>query len=275
MNHSILLSSRDQKMERTQLKQRRLTNNTISIVLGLGFLAMGLAGCNSKSSAPEAAPVAVVATTTPPPRVAEGGGYNSADWEGSGQTVTFVPESFSTFNSYVGTHPLNEPSNYKINIKLELVGGLLILGGKIKIGYTDVGNWYEGIMETGVGRNSKCSNCHDNNVYEAAYNYYYMDGTKRIFSGYFQDRLGAIILVLEPAQGSGDGDGGTYKGAVFYRNFAQSVEPQSAERKCWFIREGAYDCRSSALVYKSSYTSFDNYTKLGTFTGIDPAKILK
>jgi hypothetical protein len=248
---------------------------TIFIFLGLGSLALNFFGC-TKSSTPDPTPVAVITSTTPPPRVAEGSGYDSADWSDSGQTVTFVPDSFSTFNSYVGTHPLNEPSNYKINIKLSLVGGLSILGGKIRIGYTDVGRWYEGILEAGVGQNVKCSNCHDNNVYEAAYNYYYVDPSgKVIFSGYFQDRYGAIILVLEPAQGSGDGDGGTYKGAVFYKNFAQAVEQQSAERKCWFIREGPYDCRSSVLVYKSSFTSFDNYTKLGTFTGINPEKILK
>ncbi|HRD53526.1 MAG TPA: hypothetical protein PKY96_12840 [Flavobacteriales bacterium] len=59
-----------------------------------------------------------------------GSGYGGVTFQTgvSPNQDTYYIELFQDNTSY---GILNEPSNYKINIKLELVGGLLILGGKI------------------------------------------------------------------------------------------------------------------------------------------------
>lgn len=209
-----------------------------------------------------------------PNNLPNGNGSNSPEWTSSGQTVDFKPVSLAEFNSYVGTHALNDPTDIKINITLNRVENTLYHSGSVKIGYNDAGNWYQGTLESGSGKNVDCSQCKNNGEYEAKYNYFYNSAGKKIFSGFFQDKYGAIILVLEPSTGSGDGDGGLFKGTVFYRNFAQSLAAQSPYRKCWFITAGPYVCYSVAGVTKSGYTAFDGFTKLGTFTGIDLNKIL-
>lgn len=253
-------------MDRVQYK--------LMLSLAFGALVLGFVGCSKSSDSP-AGPIAatIVPGTGIVPGGTDGTGYNPTDFDGTGQSVAFVPSSFAEFNSYVGTHPLNNPTNFKINIKLSLVSGTYLLGGAIKIGYTDNGSWFQGTFKTGLSTNVKCSGCDDNGSYEASYNYFFMSEGKRVFTGYFQDRYGAIVLVLEPATGSGDGDGGTYKGSVYYKNFAQSLAPQSPYRQCWFIKGGPYTCGSYAVHTKSSITNIDQYTKLGTFTGIDVAKI--
>lgn len=174
-----------------------------------------------------------------------------------------------------GIRPLNDPSNYKVNIKFNLVPGTNLIGGEIKIGYTDVGQWHERALSTGTGVNVKCDNCRDNGQFEAAFNYFYYSASKKVFSGVFQDRYGAVILSLEPESGSGDAEGATYKGTLFYKNFGQSLEMPPAERKCWYVREGEYSCRSAILMTKASYTDFDGFTRLGTFSGIVPSKLWK
>lgn len=204
--------------------------------------------------------------------------------DGSGSTggsvvaskvVDFVPVSFSEFNSYVGLHPLNNPTNFKLTVELQDVGGGRF-GGTVKISYTDAGYQYTGTFDSGLGTNVKKDGLKDNGVYEAEFNRWFSNGGKTVFSGFFQDAYGAIVLVVDNVVNQGDGQGAGYMtGSVYYKNFAQSYAPQSPYRKCWFLRDGPYDCRSSAVINKSSVYPEDGYRKLGTFSGLSRSEAFK
>lgn len=252
--------------------------NTL-VIFGATLSALTLQSCSkgSSTSSPQSQVLIDGGLTTP-----TGSGYNSADFNSNGQAVDFVPVSFNVMNSYVGTHPLNDPSGYKVNIKLTQADAPAdgsaapnYFGGEIKIGYYDNSTWFQGTFGAGTGVNSDLSQGNNNGEYESEYNYFYMSGTKKVFTGFFQDQYGGVVLVLEPASGSGDGDLGTYKGSIYFKNFAQSLISQSADRKCWFITAGPYTCTSASVINKSSYASIAGYTKLGTFTGIDLTKVLQ
>ncbi len=200
----------------------------------------------------------------------------SATWpfSVSGDTVAFVPVSWTEMNNYVGIRPLNNPSNPMINISLKQISNLNIYSGTVRLGYTDTNQFYYGEFSVGDGKNVDCDNCQNNGNYEAAYNYWTTINGKKTFMGYFQDQYGSIILVLEDALGSADASGSTtYSGRLYYRNFAQSVNPQSPYRKCWYIYSGPYACYSQVMHDKSSSTSIDGYTQLGSFSGVQSYKI--
>lgn len=250
-------------MKTIELKQFKVV-----LMIATLLSVMGLMGC-SKGGTQGPTQVVTDGVNTP-----AGNGYNPADWDNTGQTVAFAPSSFGVFNSYVGTHPLNDPSDYKINLTLaQADDGAYYYGGTIKIGYYDVGSWYQGVFTAGTGKNASCSGCKDNDAYESTPNTFYMTGGKKVFSGFFQDRYGAIVVTLEPSSGSGDGDSGLYQGTVWFKNFDNALASQSTYRKCWWIYSGPYQCRAANVINKTSYTSIDGYTKLGTFTGIDLKKI--
>jgi hypothetical protein len=238
---------------------------------------LGLAACNNKTTTQTAeTPVAAPAPITPwtgqevPPA-------NNDYLYSVGDTLTFKPTDFSIFNTYVAVRPLNNPSNYKINIQLQHVGGLRY-GGKVTISYNDNGQTYSGTLESGLGINQKYDiSSHNDGEYEAHYNYWYNGPNGLpVYTGFFQDRIGAIILVIESYTVSNQGDGQAAqvaaRGSVWFKNFATSMAQQGYMRKCWFITLGPYDCRSDSIIRKTSSTPTDGYRLLGTFTGIDTKK---
>lgn len=239
----------------------------ISVLFGIG--------CSSNKSATVAAPVTtdtpVVPVENPDPTGSgTGGGLSS----GSGDVVTFTPTSLSLFNSYVATHPLNNPKDFKISVNLQDAGGYHY-AGTIKISYTDNGQTFEGIFETGSGTNISFSNGKDNGELESKYNYWFNNAGKVVFSGFFQDQFGSIVLVIDNSVNQGDGQGGGYVGgSIYFKNFAQSMATQSPYRKCWFIYDGPYNCRSTPVINKSSLypTEAEGYRKLGTFSGLSKSR---
>jgi hypothetical protein len=239
----------------------------------LVLLAIGFVGCGSgKSSKLASSP----ATPTPPTDSGNGTGSGTntpteVKWPYSvgGETVSFVPVSWEEMNSYVGLRPLNNPSNAMLNMEIRQVPGVGLFFGKVRLGYTDNGQFYYGEFSVGEGKNTNCSNCQNNGDYEAAYNYWTTINGKRTFMAYFQDQYGSIILALEDSINSGDASGGSIlSGRVYYRNFAQSIYPQSPYRKCWYITSGPYACYSNAMAYKSSSTDLDGYRLLGRVSGV-------
>lgn len=239
-------------------------------------LATALVGCGSGKSKLNSS-VAPGGTTYPDviPDPGTDTGSTSVTWpySVSGETVSFVPVSWQEMNSYVGLRPLNNPSNAMINMQFKSVDGLNIHSGTVRIGYTDTNQFYYGEFTVGDAKNQDCKNCQNNGDYEAAYNYWTTINGKRTFMAYFQDQYGSIIVVLEDALGTGDGSGSSIlSGRVFYRNFAQSIYPQSPYRKCWYIYSGPYACYSSVMAAKSSSTVIDGYTLLGSFSGVQSFK---
>lgn len=196
---------------------------------------------------------------------------------GSGGTVsysnegTFTPVSINEMNNYVGTRPMNNPQDFKLKVQLNDVGNGKY-AGTVSLSYTDSGVRYTGTFTAGSGKNASYSGLKDNNTLEAEYNRFFTAGGKTVFNGFFQDQWGAVVLVVDNVISQGDAQGGTIvTGSLYYKNFAQSYATQSPYRKCWFIYDGPYNCRSGSVINKSAAIPNDGYKKLGTFSGISRA----
>ncbi len=237
------------------------------LVIGLG---LALVGCGSSKKSTGA--------TAVPPVIDDGGvdpenPTSTVTWPytTSGAVARFSPISWEEMNSYVAVRPLNNPSNAMVNINMKKVGSTSFYAGKVQIGYTDNGQFYYGSFTVGEGLNPNCSNCRDNGLYEAAPNFWTTINGKKVFMAYLQDQWGSLILVLEPETAGADGEaGGLLKGKIYYRNFAQSLYPQSTYRKCWYIYSGPYACYSNNMSQKLNSEDFSdgNYRLLGSFSGV-------
>lgn len=163
----------------------------------------------------------------------------------AGSTVSFQFTDIATLNDYVQSRPINNPQNMKINVKLTDVGGGRY-DGSVKLGYYDTGTYYIGIFNTTYSGSqyqpSPTSPVLDSQTYKNAYrgmlnsqfNNWFMSGGKRVFHGFFQDRLGAVVLVI--TGGVDQGDGGGYSevnGEIWYKNFEVAPAAQSPTQ-CWF-----------------------------------------
>lgn len=190
-------------------------------------------------------------------------------------TVTFVPVSIAEFNSYVAMHPLNSPTDFKLTVDLQNAGNGRY-SGMVKISYIDTGYNYEGKFEAGSGTNEDLYKLKDAGLMEAEFNRWFIVNNKYYFSAFFQDTYGAIVLVIDNYVNQGDAQGGgIMSGSVYYKNFAQSYAQQSPYRKCWYIYDGPYNCRASAVINKDTPYPGDGYRKLGTFSGLSKAAALK
>lgn len=252
--------------------------NNLKLILIIATLALLGTGCakEKKSGAPQVITPPVVNPSNPtypvnaPP--GQGPGTPGDQWA-YGATVAFKPDSLAIFNTYVGTHPLNNPTNVKLNVNLVDAGGGHF-GGQIKIAYDDAGKHYEGYFAAGTGKNQKFSSYdtnHDVGLYHAQYNTWFNGGSN--FTGFFQDAYGAVVLVIDQVTNQGDAQGSAYvNGSIWFKNFTQSLAPQGSQRYCWFIYAGPYDCRSTTVIKKSNAYPSDGYRRLGTFTGLAKAK---
>jgi hypothetical protein len=246
------------------------------LILVLATLALLGVGCAKEMKASDGTAIVtppVVNPTYPlnsPP--GQGAGSAGDNWA-YGNTVAFTPDSLEIFNTYVGTHPLNNPSNVKLNVNVVDVGGGKF-GGQVKIAYDDAGQHYEGYFVAGTGKNQSYTSMDTNSdvgLYHAEYNYWFDNGRK--FSGYFQDAYGAIVLVIDNVTNQGDAQGATFvSGSIWFKNFTKSMAPQGTERYCWFIYDGPYNCRSQTVMDKSNVYPSNSYRRLGTFTGLSRSK---
>jgi hypothetical protein len=195
----------------------------------------------------------------------------------SGSTSDFTPVSLSVMNTYVATHPLNNPSNFKININLATSGNSRY-GGAVTISYMDNGIQYDGVFKAGMGNNQSFKDMYDNGRLEADYNYWFNFEKQLIFTGFFEDQYGAITISLvplttTPASGN-DAEPvltGPYKGYVYFKNFKTTFAPHSPYRSCWFTYLGPYDCRSNVIQTKCGTVpgAEAGYQLLGTFNSVD------
>lgn len=245
-----------------------------SIYILMIFSVLFGIGCSSNKSATVAAPATTTDTTTTvvnpdPTGSGTGGGLGTS----SGDVVTFTPTSLSLFNSFFAVTPLNNPKDFKITVNLSDAGGYHY-AGTVKISFTDNGQSHEATFETGSGTNISYSHGKDNGELESKYNYWFNSAGKVVFSGFFQDQVSSIVLVIDNSIDQGDGQGGGYvSGSVYFRNFQQSFATQGY-RKCWFLYDGPYDCRSTQVISKSSLypVEAEGYRKLGTFSGMSKTR---
>lgn len=190
-------------------------------------------------------------------------------------TVSFVPVSIPEFNSYVAMHPLNSPTDFKLTVDLQNAGNGRY-AGSVRISYLDTGYKYEGKFEAGSGTNQDIYKLKDAGLMEAEFNRWFIINNKYYFSAFFQDAYGAVVLVIDNFVNQGDAQGGgVMSGSVYYKNFAQSYAQQSPYRKCWYIYDGPFNCRASAVINKNTPYPGDGYRKLGTFNGLSKAAVFK
>jgi hypothetical protein len=258
-----------------------------------------LAGCASEKSTGASGDNGTQGTPTPGPGTTPTPGStpfpdNNPLNNEAGSTVAFQYDDLATLNEYVQSRPINNPQNMKINVKLNDVGGGRF-DGHVKLGYYDTGSYYIGIFKTTysgsqyqptptspVLKDQTFKNAYRGMV-NAQFNNWFMSGGTKVFHGFFQDRLGAVILVI--TGGTDLGDGGGYSdvnGEIWFKNFAVAPAAQSPTQ-CWFqfapspYRCGAFyscgnDGGSCAINSTTSLQPGNGYKRLGTFQSLNKVK---
>lgn len=257
----------------------------IAVVVAIGQ------GCARERSAETPAP----APTTQDPTTPTTPSSKNPDTNfQSGALATLNIDSLAAINSYVQTHPVNNPSDIKVSVKL--VGNAGKYTGQVFISYYDNGQYYTGrfyahnqTVPAGV------SHGHTGKSY-GEYNQWFTWGGDSVFHGFFQDSYGAVMLVINGGIDLGDGAGvSSLTGEIWFKNFYTTPAPQGAI-PCWFIELGPYDCRTfltngetvsttsalypdESVYYTSSSTNpaipaepARGWRRLGTFSGMDKTK---
>ena len=261
--------------------------NTTKLIIPIVLASLMGFGCSKLSSQGKGAGNTTVQPpipVDPNPPVGTGSGTGSGSpyspFYSGGATVQFTPVSLEVMNEYVATHPLNNPSNFQININVAQSEAARY-GGTVRIGYTDSGMTYSGDFKAGMGRNQSNKGMYDNNTLQAQYNYWFKYQGKTVFSGFFEDNYGAVVLVLEPETATNPGNDAepfsvTYKGSIYFKNFGVTTSPyiNDTTRSCWFTYKGPADCRSNIVMTKCALQpgTEAGYKLLGTFTGVDVKK---
>lgn len=199
--------------------------------------------------------------------------YNGVSYE-SGATAPFKIVSSAVFNSWVATHPV-DPTNVYLNVNIKEVAnhnGAYV--GEVKIHYqhnnaTD----YEATL-------TSHTETYNNADYYMYNKFATIDG-KSVFTGFFEDSIGAVVLVIDKSNDQGDGGGATQiGGSIWFKNFQKSFATYDAGSSwsivlpCWFRTLGPYDCHSDTVNDKSSVTPSNGYELLGTFNNLDRIKAL-
>ena len=197
-------------------------------------------------------------------------------------TVAFTPTSTSQLSDFA-KWPLNNPTNIKIGVDLRDYGNSRY-GGIMKISYTENGQNVEIRLATG-GSNE-----------EVIHNTWFVFQGKSVFHAFFEDDKpiwadvsGGVILVIDNTNDLGDGaSDASVSGSVWYANFQPSPAfgyvPPQADKRCWFVSLGPYDCRAflvgdtivstSRLTPETRTQSAEGsqvapYKRLGTFTNLN------
>jgi hypothetical protein len=260
------------------MKQKQTKIDTVKIVRAFSALVIAglFAASCSKSSNSSATPPVVNGAV--PVIIDPGTVSGTTITYGSGSTSTFTPVSLATMNKYVATHPLNNPTNFRINVNLTQASQGRY-GGKVSISYLDNGINYNGEFNAGLGVNQNVKGLYDNGVLESQYNFWFHFDNKLVFSGFFEDQYGAITITLVPQNSTTTGSGndaepvitGPYKGYVYFKNFQNTFAGHSPYRSCWFVYTGPYDCRSNVISSKGGYFPGPEagYELLGTFSDVN------
>lgn len=273
--------------------------------LALALIATSLmlsVGCAKKSD--DGAATTTGTDTTTPNTPADVDLQRGTDFA-SGATAALTVDSMAALTAYVAIHPLNNPQDTRISVKLKNVG-TNEYAGDIYVSYYDNGQYYTGHFATLDSSNPTGSTAASGTLYpgwkHAAYNNWFSWQGKAVFHGFYQDAYGAIMLIIDGSTDQGDGSGASdVSGSIWFKNFANSqYQPNSQNIPCWFMTAGPYDCRtflvsgnngagdvsSASALYPSQsqyYTSHSinpyipeeparGWRRLGTFSGLNKAK---
>jgi len=188
----------------------------------------------------------------------------------SGGAAVFKPTSTEIFNKWVSKHPV-EPQNPLINVNLVNASGKSTYYGEVRIRYQHSGSIYEATLSSGA------SSYKGQDFYK--YNYWFQNAGQNVFTGFFEDNIGSIVLVINKYIDLGDGGGASeIGGEVWFKNFTSSWSTYdqggswSVVLPCWFRSIGPFDCRSSSVMDKTALYPTNNYQKLGSFSNMSKLK---
>jgi hypothetical protein len=194
-----------------------------------------------------------------------GGGNNPGPSFTFGGTADFTFISLAAYRTYTQRYigSLSDLTNIKINLNFDRFSGNKY-GGTATIRYNYQGLTYEGFFTGG------------DSAQASKYNVWFTSGGKKVFHAFFEDFMGAIILVIDETSSLDDGyqKGDLVSGSIYFKNFPYTGAPHPPTY-CWFVSLGPYDCRAwpkgyGVDTYKAVHPlPSDSYTKLGSFTGMD------
>ncbi|MEZ0391481.1 MAG: hypothetical protein ACAH59_04650 [Pseudobdellovibrionaceae bacterium] len=219
---------------------------TASLVLSVGCAKKGDGfSADTSDPGPTATPIDNGMPDTPDTDTPRGGDF------ASGATAAFAVESSDAWTAYAPTHPLNNPQDMRVSVKLaETSTGSNQYYGKIYLSYFDNGQYYTARFETQNKKNPSGSVASAGTHYakwnHASYNNFILSNGKPAFHGFFQDSLGAILFVVDEYIDQGDGAGATMlSGSIWFKNFANTQFSKTFQDiPCWFFSLGPYDCRT-------------------------------
>lgn len=273
-----------------------VTMVTLALFFGVGC-AKKSDGFDSSTAETPATPTdsTPVAPTTP----RDSDGPRGSDFA-AGATAALDNVTIARLTEYVATHPVNDPKDLRISVKLQEVE-YNQYAGDVYISYYDNGQYYTGHFTADDERNPSSGTKYPN-YHHAFYNNWFTYGGKPVFHGFYSDSYGAVMLVIDNVIDQGDGAGSAeLSGSIWFKNYPNNQAlPNPQSIPCWYITSGPYDCRTflqagndgdgnlnpiSALIPTQSqwYTPTSSHPyqpaepargwrKLGTFTGLNKTK---
>jgi len=251
------------------------------LLLGLAAALVGCAQPKSKNAGgaaetPDLPPPPPGTTTIDPsegPWTPSGNGPGQGPGSGSWTFGASAPLEIVSVNRLMEytMEARNNPTNIRVNVNLTKKGSNTY-GGTVTISYQDFGQDFTGSFTSG-----------DSNA-DNQYNVWLEKDGVTAFHAFFEDGLGAIILVIDEFNiegGDGAGPGDLVNGKVYFKNFDPNYVPngwifwpgQYVERShCWFISLGPNDCRAwksgdGVDTYRAIYPD-SGYQLLGSFRNL-------
>jgi hypothetical protein len=116
-------------------------------------------------------------------------------------------------------------------------------GGYVRVSFIEDGGISEVYQQTKDPRAGSISSK------DTLHNIWFEKSGKRYWHGFFQDRVGAVVIVIDGEASGGTGDNPydrRLSGQIWYKNFNKSWPNYSEQGylPCWVIDVGPYDCRT-------------------------------
>lgn len=161
---------------------------------------------------------------------------NTSGSVGSGGTAEFdtTTLNMTAFRDFFFESSPNSPRNIRINIDLSRQRDTVIIS-------------YDDITATSP---AKLGTLHPySSVSDSSHNHWYTINGQPVWKGIFQDKAGAIVVVIDRFLSLGDGSLPAYVGgSVWFQNFERGypyAPDQGSLKMCWQISLGPYDCRTN------------------------------
>lgn len=224
----------------------------VVLLILVAFVAMGGGfGCAKKKGGDANVPL---------PEGDRGGGNPDTSGGGNGpgggdldDSETNLASTKAQLAQFFFQAPVNNPTNIKFAMSLSNDGGNGY-GGEVRISFDDNGQHREAVLSS--------SHPHYTGVYDASLNVMSTWNGVHAWHGIFQDRYGAVVVVIDGSVSQGDGQASEMvSGSVWFQNFQSAVPPQGPMKMCWQITAGPYNC-STWLVGSGSSMRVDTYSSL-------------